>query len=162
VYNKCIEAARISEKAGRKCPALIVPASDGENGNVMLNHFFSDTFIPFFREKSDEQVSSMTVTQYLREYPPDNEIELQGVGGSWQGDHSRWGSGDRRLEMKRKIEELSRRFHDEQTKTSRSEEALRALLLAETSCYVYWNSDFWFDQGERMIDYAYRQMKEGS
>jgi hypothetical protein len=162
VYNKCMEAARISEKAGRKCPALIVPASDGENGNVMLNHFFSDTFIPFFKEKSDEIVSSMTVTQYLREYPPDSEIELQGVGGSWQGDHSKWGSGDRRLKMKRKIEELSRRFHDEQTKTSRSEEALRAVLLAETSCYVYWNSDFWFDQGERMIDFAYRQMKECS
>jgi len=161
VYNKCLEAARISEKIGRKPPALIVPASDGENGNVMLNHFFSDTFIPFFREKSDEKVSSMTVTEYLREYPPDSEIELQGVGGSWQGDHSRWGSGDKRLEMKRKIEELSRRFHDEPTKTSKSEEALRALLMAETSCYVYWNSDFWFDQGERMIDFAYRQMKKG-
>lgn len=159
VYNKCIEAARISEKTGRKCPALIVPASDGENGNVMLNHFFSDTFIPFFREKSDETVSSMTITQYLREYPPESEIELQSVGGSWQGDHSKWGSGDKRLEMKRKIEELSRRFH-ELTRTSGSEKALRALLMAETSCYVYWNSDFWFDQGQRMIDFAYRQMKK--
>jgi len=162
VYNKCLEAARISEKTGKKYPALIVPASDGENGNVMLNHFFSDTFIPFFREKSDEMVSSMTITQYLKEYPPDSEIELQDVGGSWRGDHSQWGSGDRRLEMKMKIEELSRRFHDEQTKTSTSEEALRALLMAETSCYVYWNSDFWFDQGEKMIDFAYQQMKKDS
>ena len=160
VYNKCIEAARILEKTGRKCPALIVPASDGENGNVMLNHFFSDTFIPFFKEKSDETVSSMTITQYLREYPPESEIELQSVGGSWQGDHSQWGSGDKRLELKRKIEELSRKFH-ELKKPSRSQEALRVLLMAETSCYVYWNSDFWFDQGERMIDFAYRQMKKG-
>jgi hypothetical protein len=162
VYNKCIEAARISEKAGRKCPALIVPASDGENGNVMMNQFFSDTFIPFFREKADEKVSAMTITQYLKEYPPDSEIELQAVGGSWLGGHSQWGGGDRRLEMKRRIEELSREFHDRQTRASRSEEALRALLLAETSCYVYWNNDFWFDQGERMVEFAYQQMEEGS
>jgi hypothetical protein len=161
VYNKCIDAARISEKAGRKCPALIVPASDGENGNVMMNQFFSDTFIPFFREKADEKVSSMTITQYLKEYPPDSEIELQNVGGSWLGGHSQWGGGDRRIEMKKKIEELSRRFHERQTEASRSEEALKALLLAETSCYVYWNSDFWFDQGEKMVEFAYRQMEKG-
>ena len=160
IYNKCIEAARISEKSGRKCPALIVPASDGENGNVMMNHFFSDTFIPFFREKADEKVSSMTITQYLKEYPPDSEIELQTVGGSWLGDHSRWREGDRRLEMKRKIDELSRRFHDRQKGASRSEKALRALLMTETSCYVYWNSDFWFDQGEKMIEFAYQQMEQ--
>jgi hypothetical protein len=160
VYNKCIEAARISEKAGRKCPAIVVPASDGENGNVMMNQFFSDTFIPFFREKLDEKVSSMTITQYLKEYPPDSEIELQAIGGSWLGDHSQWSAGDKRLEMKRKIEQLSRRFHDRQAGVSRSEEALRALLMAETSCYVYWNSNFWFDQGERMIKFAYQQMGE--
>ena len=162
IYNKCIEAARISEKAGRKCPALIVPASDGENGNVMMNQFFSDTFIPFYREKADEKVTSMTITQYLKEYPPDNEIELQDVGGSWLGGHSQWSGGDRRLEMKRRIEELSREFHKWQTRASRSEEALRALLLAETSCYVYWNNDFWFDQGKRMVEFAYQQMEEGS
>jgi hypothetical protein len=63
--------------------------------------------------------------------------------------------------MKKKIEELSRRFHERQTEASRSEEALRALLLAETSCYVYWNSDFWFDQGERMVEFAYQQMEKG-
>jgi len=161
IYNKCIEAARISEKAGRKCPALVVPASDGENGNVMMNHFFSDTFIPFFREKTDEKVFSMTITQYLEEYPPDSEIELQDIGGSWLGSHSQWGEGDRRLEMRRKIDELSRKFHDRQTGVSRSEDALRALLTAETSCYVYWNSDFWYDQGEKMVEFAYQQMKEG-
>jgi hypothetical protein len=160
IYNKCIEAARISEKAGRKCPALIVPASDGENGNVMMNQFFSDTFTPFFREKADEKVSSMTITQYLKEYPPDSEIELQTIGGSWLGDHSPWSKGDKRLEMKTKIEQLSRRFHDWNTKTSGSEEALKALLMAETSCYVYWNSSFWFDQGEKMIEHAYQKMKE--
>jgi hypothetical protein len=160
IYNKCIEATRISEKSGRKCPALIVPASDGENGNVMMNHFFSDTFIPFFREKADEKVSSMTITRYLKEYPPESEIELQAIGGSWLGDHSRWREGDRRLEMKREIDELSRRFHDRKKGASRSEKALRALLMTETSCYVYWNSDFWFDQGEKMMQFAYQQMEQ--
>jgi hypothetical protein len=161
IYNKCIEAAHISERAGRKCPALIVPASDGENGNVMMNQFFPDTFIPFFREKADEKVSSMTITRYLEEYPPEGEIELQAVGGSWLGGHSQWDKGDRRMEMKKKIEQLSSRFHDRQTKASRSEEALRALLIAETSCYVYWNSGFWFDQGEKMVESAYQRMESG-
>jgi hypothetical protein len=160
VYNKCLEAARISEKSGRNCPALVVPASDGENGNVMMNHFFADTFIPFFREKLNSEVSSMTITQYLKEYPPDSEIELQAIGGSWLGSHSHWEGGDKQLEMKRKIEELSSSFHDSQGKASRSEEALKALLLAETSCYVYWNSSFWFDQGEKMIKFAYQKMEE--
>ena len=159
-YNKCLEAARISEKSGRKCPALVVPASDGENGNVMMNHFFPDTFIPFFREKQNNEVSSMTITQYLKEYPPDSEIQLEDVGGSWLGTHSHWSSGDRRLEMKRKIEELSNRFHSCHRKASRNNEALKALLLAETSCYVYWNSSFWFDQGEKMIKFAYEKMEE--
>jgi predicted glycosyl hydrolase (DUF1957 family) len=160
IYNKCLEAARISEKSGRKGPALIVPASDGENGNVMMNHFFSDTFIPFFNEKLNSEVSSMTITQYLKEYPPDNEIELQGIGGSWLGSHSHWDGGDKQLEIKKKIEELSSRFHDLQARTLRSEEALKALLMAETSCYVYWNSSFWFHQGERMIEFAYQKMEE--
>jgi hypothetical protein len=160
IYEKCLLASRILEKSGRKGPALVVPASDGENGNVMLNHFFSDTFIPFFGEKLNGQVSSVTITEYLKEYPPESEIELQAIGGSWLGSHSHWDSGDRRLEMKKKIEELSSRFHDPRAEASRSEGALKALLMAETSCYVYWNSSFWFDQGERMIEFAYRKMEE--
>jgi alpha-amylase/alpha-mannosidase (GH57 family) len=162
IYNKCIEVARISERAGRKPPVLVVPASDGENGNVMMNQFFPDTFIPFFREKADEKVSSITVTQYLKEYPPDDEIELQVLGGSWLGGHLHWEKGDRRVEMKRRIEQLSRRFRDGQTGESRSEEALRALLIAETSCYVYWNSSFWFDQGEKAVEFARRRIEDGA
>jgi len=126
----------------------------------MMNHFFSGTFIPFFREKLDSEVSSMTITQYLKEYPPDSEIELQAIGSSWLGSHSHWEGGDKQLAMKNKIEELSRTFHDPQTKAPRSEEALKALLMAETSCYVYWNNSFWFDQGEKMIKFAYQKIEE--
>ena len=159
IYQKCIYASRICENAGRKSPALVVPASDGENGNVMMNRFFPDTFIPFAREKLDDKVSSMTVTQYLKDYPPSDEIELEISGSSWLGSHSQWEAGDERLEMKRKIEQLSDKFHSQQEKALK-EDAVKALLMAETSCYVYWNSNFWFDQGKRMIDFAYQKLRK--
>ena len=162
IYNKCIEAARITRKAGKKRPALIVPACDGENGNFMMNQFFPATFVPFFREKMDDRVSSMTITDYLKEYPPDSEIELQATGSSWTGSHSCWDQGDKRLDMKKKIEELSRTFHNRHTDVQKNAEALKALLMAETSCYIYWNNEFWFDQGEKMIEFAYQKMKENS
>jgi len=159
IYQKCIYASRICEKAGRKSPALVVPASDGENGNVMMNRFFPDTFIPFAREKLDDKVSSMTVTQYLKDYLPSDEIKLEISGSSWLGSHSQWEAGDERLEMKRKIEQLSDKFHSQQKKALK-EDAVKALLMAETSCYVYWNSSFWFDQGKRMIDFAIQKLRE--
>jgi hypothetical protein len=61
--------------------------------------------------------------------------------------------------MKEKIEKLSSRFHEQQANGPASEEALKALLISETSCYVYWNSDFWFDQGEKMIEFAYHKIE---
>jgi hypothetical protein len=160
VYQKCLLASRILERTQRRSPALVVPASDGENGNIMMNQYFSDTFIPFFREKSDHNVGSMTVTQYIKDYPPDHEIQLETTGSSWLGSHSNWQTGDKRLEMKHKIEQLSTKFHTQPLKTQENEATLKALLMAETSCYVYWNSDFWFTQGKRMIEYAHQKMKE--
>ena len=67
VYEKCLKAISLFRKKSRK-PALITPASDGENGNVMLNEFFPQTFIPFFKEKIDKKVSSLTVTEFLQQY----------------------------------------------------------------------------------------------
>jgi hypothetical protein len=159
IYQKCIEASSICESSKRKSPALVVPASDGENGNVMMNRFFPDTFIPFAREKLDDRVSSMTVAQYLKDYPPYDEIELASSESSWLGNHSQWETGEERLKMKREIEQLSSKFHTQQSKVSK-EEAVKALLMAETSCYVYWNNNFWFDQGKRMINFAYQQLEK--
>jgi hypothetical protein len=139
---------------------LVVPASDGENGNVMMNQFFQDTFSPFFREKSDDNVDSMTVTQFIKDYPPDHEIQLEESGSSWLGGHSNWQTGDKRLEMKHEIEQLSTEFHTQPQKTQENETTLKALLIAETSCYVYWNSDFWFTQGKRMIEHVQQKIKE--
>ena len=160
IYQKCSLASRILERTQRKGPALVVPASDGENGNIMMNQYFSDTFIPFFKEKSDHDVGSMTVTQLIKEYPPDHEIQLETTGSSWLDSHANWQTGDKRLEMKHKIEQLSNKFHTQPRKIQENETALKALLMTETSCYVYWNSDFWFTQGRRMIEFAYQKMKQ--
>jgi hypothetical protein len=160
VYQKCLLASRILERTQRKSPALVVPASDGENGNVMMNQYFSDTFIPFFREKSGHDVGSMKVTQFIKEYPPDHEIQLETTGSSWLDSHANWQTGDKRLEMKRKIEQLSNKFHTQPRNVQENEAALKAFLMAETSCYVYWNSDFWFTQGRRMIEFAHQKMKQ--
>jgi hypothetical protein len=162
IYQKCLQASRILERSRKKGPALVVPASDGENGNVMMNQFFPDTFIPFFREKSDNVVSSMTISQYIKEYPPDDEIELDSGGSSWLGGHSSWQAGDKRLEMLHQIQELSKEFHVQTRKIHENKAALRALLVAETSCYVYWNSDFWFAQGNKMLEFARKKMKAHS
>jgi len=162
IYHKCVQASRILERTRRKGPALVVPASDGENGNVMMNQFFPDTFIPFFREKSDNVVSSMTISQYIKEYPSDDEIELDPAGSSWLGSHSNWQAGDKRLEMLNQIQELSREFHAQTSKTREDKAVLRAFLMAETSCYVYWNSEFWFGQGDKMLEFARATMKEHS
>lgn len=160
VYQKCLLAARILERTQNKNPALVVPASDGENGNIMMNHYFPDTFVPFFARKTDQDVGSMTVTQYIKDYPPTSEIQLETTGSSWLGGHTNWQAGDKRQEMKQKIEQLSSTFHAQSRETQENEEALKALLTAETSCYVYWNSDFWFAQGEKMIEYAHQKIKE--
>jgi hypothetical protein len=66
VYDKANWVAR--ERAGMKAktsPALLVPTSDGENGNVMMNQFFFDAFVPFFTKFEDQKVGSLCVSDYL-------------------------------------------------------------------------------------------------
>lgn len=175
-YNKAREAARVFKRRGGKKPALVVPASDGENGNVMMNEFFKATFVPFFVDKADGLVSSMTVTNFLHTYygvggkiVPESELRLKSVGGSWVGGHERWEEGNRRLEIKRKIEKLSEEFHEidgvyrksgehSEEQQMAYAEAKRALLIAETSCYVYWHHEFWFDQGEKTVEFAHKKL----
>ncbi|MEM2175448.1 MAG: glycoside hydrolase [Candidatus Micrarchaeia archaeon] len=162
VYQKALIAARIFNS---NKPALVVPASDGENGNVMMNEFFPNTFVPFFTTQHKD-VGSMTITEFLKKYysekgriEPLSKVELSHEGASWLGGHESWLSGDRRIEMKKKLEELSREFHKIKNPNKRM---IRALLLAETSCYVYWNMDYWFSQGEEMIKYAKSVLKSSS
>lgn len=168
VYEKAGEAAKIFSKHSKK-PALIVPASDGENGNVMMNEFFPQTFVPFFEKFKDEKISSMLVTEFLHEFyekngeiRPESEIKLKILGASWINGHKLWLEGSKRLEMKEKIERLSREFHgiEEKLKKKGLEEVKKVLLIAETSCYVYWGVDFWFDQGEKTIKFVEEKLEK--
>jgi hypothetical protein len=157
VYEKCSKVIDLFKK--NKKPALIVPASDGENGNVMLNEFFSQTFVPFFKEKIDEKVSSLTITEFLNEYYDQkitSTIKLKGIGGSWIGGHKQWTEGDERLRVIKKIEKISKKIHEINPKkldkeSKRLYDQIKWLLLiSETSCYTYWGTSFWFSQWEKV------------
>ncbi len=161
VYQKALMAARIFSHKSK--PALVVPASDGENGNVMMNEFFPTTFVPFFSAKHQD-VGSMTITEFLKKYysvkgkiMPEGVVELSYEGSSWLGSHENWLSGDKRLEMKKKVDDLSKEFHKIKNPT---EKMRKYMLMAETSCYVYWNMDYWFDQGNEMIKNARKIFKK--
>ncbi len=169
VYDKAVWIIR--ERASLKAkliPALLVPTSDGENGNVMMNQFFFDSFTPFFEKFNDQKVDSLCVSQYIetllkkhlgkvdwdkadKVFSP---IFIKKKGGSWIGGHQQWLEGDRRLNIKRKLDKLSQRLHKLKPNAEGYKEAEEAVLNAQTSCYVYWGSDFWFDQGEVSIKYA--------
>lgn len=177
IYEKSIDAAKIFHK---NKPALVVPASDGENGNVMLNEFYKATFVPFFRKKIDEKVTSMTITEFLYEYygkekngemriVPENEVKVRPIGGSWMGGHEIWMGDKDKMNIHKKTKEISQMFHrvekkikdksDKKIKKS-FEEAKKALLIAETSCYVYWGTKFWYKQGEKIIKFAKEKIND--
>ena len=171
VYEKAKETAKTFSKYSKR-PALIIPASDGENGNVMMNEFFPQTFVPFFEEFKDEKVSSMLISEFLHtfyekrgEVCPESEIKLKTLGASWINGHKLWLEGSKRLKMKKKIEKLSREFHEIEKKLKkkgldeRLEEVKKLLLIAETSCYVYWGVDFWFEQGEKTIKFVRKKLE---
>jgi hypothetical protein len=164
VYEKSLEAARIFN--GEK-PALVVPASDGENGNVMMNEFFPNTFVPFFRKKMDNKVSSLTVSEFLKKYYEDGEIKSQikikKSGGSWVGAHEHWTQGDERNLVNKKNQEMSEIFHKikpGELKTNDYNFIKKSLLISETSCYTYWGISFWFDQWKKIAEILEKTLKK--
>jgi predicted house-cleaning noncanonical NTP pyrophosphatase (MazG superfamily) len=157
--NGSRDRAQQLQTEGIKTPALVVPTSDGENGNVMMFEFFPNTFAPLYRNAHNWQdVGFMTVSEYLDTYGenPDSEIRLNSTGGSWIGGHQSWLEGDERLAIAKEIETLSQGYAKMQETASENEldAAQKALLLCETSCFVYWNSSFWFDQARKFIAWA--------
>lgn len=175
LYEKSLEAKKIFSSASGK-PALIITASDGENGNVMMNEFFPNAFVPFFKKKSDEKVSSLTVSEFLDKFykregkfAMKSEIRLKDIGGSWIGGHEQWVLGPRKVEMIQKIISLSKRFHELKDAASSGElkkskkdleEIEKLLLVTETSCYTYWGVDYWFDQGLKFVNLCERKIDE--
>jgi hypothetical protein len=170
VYENIKKATSIFRKSSSK-PALIVPTSDGENGNVMMNEFFPQTFVPFFKKKVDDKICSMTITEFLHKFyeknniiSPDSEIKLKTIGSSWVGSHKFWLEGTKRQEIMDKIFQISREFHEIEGKIKNKEAEIndikRLLLIAETSCYVYWGTEFWFGQGEELINLVHKKIEK--
>jgi hypothetical protein len=52
------------------------------------------------------------------------------------------------------VEQLSRDYAEIEAAGKLSPEQKRALLLCETSCFVYWGSDFWAQQADKFIGRA--------
>jgi len=159
LFEKCLEAKRIFSKASDK-PALIVTASDGENGNVMMNEFFPQTFVSFFKEKIGKEVSSLTVTEFLDEFYGKNEIKdkikLKDIGASWIDGHENWLLGEKRIKAFQKILSLSKKFHE--LGPEQKQKVEKWLLIAETSCYVYWGVDYWFEQGRKFASFCEKML----
>ncbi|MCD6402962.1 MAG: glycoside hydrolase [Candidatus Aenigmarchaeota archaeon] len=159
VLSKCKEALRIVKD---ERPLIVVPASDGENGNVMMNQFFPETFEPFFKSNY-KNVSSKTLSEFLEDSPDKKMdcIKIKDVGGSWVGGHQLWLEGGRRQQINKKIKRLSIMFHNVEQNVSKSKrnKILKYLLIAETSCYTYWNSPFWFEQAEKTIEMVENLLK---
>lgn len=158
----CINDARyrgkVLQEVGMKLPALVVPTSDGENGNVMMFEYFKNSFAPLFRERDRwSDIGFMTVSQYIDTYLPDGpttEVRLKSTGGSWIGGHQQWLEGDLRQQVLAAVEQLSQDYAKVVELGKGSAEKTRALLLCQTSCFVYWGSDFWAEQAKLCIEWA--------
>jgi alpha-amylase/alpha-mannosidase (GH57 family) len=154
LFKKCLEAKKIFSRVSDK-PALIVTASDGENGNVMMNEFFPQTFVPFFKEKIGKEVFSLTVSEFLDEFYKSeikDKVKLKDVGASWIDGHENWLLGERRIKAFQKILSLSKKFHE--LKPEQKQKVEKWLLITETSCYVYWGVDYWFEQGRKFTSFC--------
>jgi hypothetical protein len=147
---------QVLREAGSKIPPLVVPTSDGENGNVMMFEYFKNSFAPLFRDRHPE-IEFMTVSEYIDAYVAGGvltEVRLKPTGGSWIGGHQSWEEGDLRQRVLVAVEQLSRDYAEIEAAGKLSPEQKRALLLCETSCFVYWGSDFWAQQADKFIGRA--------
>ena len=140
-------------------PLLVVPTSDGENGNAMMFRFFSETFAPFFRSLSREEgIESLSISEYLERYCPEGPrevVKIRAEGGSWIGGHDSWQRSGRGGEILTRIEEVSRLLGSVPVSSDPLyREAEEWVLRCQTSCYVYWGQDFWFHQAEKSLQRA--------
>ncbi|AOX03856.1 hypothetical protein BJP34_34435 [Moorena producens PAL-8-15-08-1] len=79
---------------------------------------------------------------------------MKSTGGSWIGSHQHWQEGDLRQQVLAAVEQLSQDYAKVVESGEGSNEKSRALLLCETSCFVYWGSDFWAQQAKLFIEWA--------
>lgn len=147
-------------KSHSPVPPLVVPTSDGENGNVMMFEYFKNTFSPLFRQSQHwPEIAFLTVSQYIDTYLPNGpttEVSLKPTGGSWIGGHQSWQEGDLRQKVLTAVEQLSQDYASQRQASSSglSHQQEVALLLCQTSCFVYWGSEFWAQQGHDCLAWA--------
>jgi hypothetical protein len=156
--DNALERARALAAQGGELPALVVPTSDGENGNVMMFEFFPNSFVPLCAEgRQRPEIAFQTVSEYLDTHlagGPTTEVRLRPGGGSWIGGHDSWNLGERRRSILAAVEDVSWQFAQIREGGRIDPEAERALLLCETSCFVYWDQPFWADQAQRCLAWA--------
>lgn len=148
-------------------PPLIVPTSDGENGNVMMFEFFPNTFAPLFRNSQNwPDIAFMTISEYIDKFLPNGattQIKLKLDGGSWIGGHHSWFEGDERRDILQQVEAFSGQWEqmkqEKQWSQEKIQEIERSLLLCETSCFVYWNSPFWFEQARHSLAWGREKLE---
>lgn len=155
-------------------PPLALVAGDGENGSEMMQgNFFHQRFDPFVGSRPEAgPFPLVTGTAYLEGIlteafgSPDwdragevfSEVRLQPEGYSWSGVLGNiWLSHSRKLDLYKAIFELSDRFHavdPTRADPAQYDAAKHAVLRTQTSCYTWWDSEFWLDQGWAAIEDA--------
>jgi len=158
LLKKLIELKEIVKK-----DCIAIPASDGENGNVMMNEFFPQTFLPFFQNlKQNEKlgISTCLISEFFEEKDYYKVLELKQIGSSWLGTHKFWLEGSKREKILERIEELSKKIREKNL--LQVERIKRIFLIAETSCYLYWGSNFWFSQAEKILQILERIVESES
>ncbi len=155
-------------------PPLVLVAGDGENGNDMMQgNFFRNRFNPYVGSRPETtDCPLVTGTAYLesilahafgspvweRAGEVFSEIQIQPEGYSWSGVLGNiWLSHSRKLDLYKAIFALSEQFH--KIDRARIEPAiydriLHAILRTQTSCYTWWDSEFWLGQGWGAIEDA--------
>ncbi|MCD6371578.1 MAG: hypothetical protein J7L39_02560 [Candidatus Aenigmarchaeota archaeon] len=135
---------------------IIITASDGENGNVMMNEFFPKTFKPLFEKViGKKRIDSLLVSEFLDLFCKTNElkvIELKTFGASWINGHELWKGESRKERIRMKIRMISEFYRKFKGEEKIKEKLKKLLLISQTSCYIYWGTDYWYSQAERTIE----------
>ena len=144
---------------------IVITASDGENGNVMMNEFFPQTFTKLYTKiLPHSKFTSFLVSEFLEKFYKNKsleKIELKTLGASWIDGHSLWKGTARKDKIRKKIEEISKLYHYRLDKEKRSK-IKKLLLISETSCYLYWGNEYWYSQAEKTIKKIEEILKRNS
>jgi len=155
-------------------PFLVVIATDGENGWFrQVGGGYYEWFLPDFLDRIGpgteyDWIVLTTISDYLNNvYYPDDYVQVE--RGSWAGDLSIWeGSSLDQQQWSRISETRTALFNDAwpqiESAAEQGKEVSKArslfyraygyLLMAETSCYFFWDSEDWAQKTYTACDLA--------